>query len=228
MARPIKRGLSYFPLDTDLFADRKIRRLLDKYGCEGTTVYLSVLCEIYAAEGYFIPFSRNLCFDMAYLLHIDCARIEEVLTFCVEIELFNAEALEKHQVLSSEGIQKRYLEVAKRLKRRGDVEALTFEKAPEVISAKTGVISVKTGVITEETQVITDKTRVSGGNKYTKGKGNKIKLNKKETNKEETNFLNLNQESTYESKNQQFNSTNEDTKRQAELRRMREAATADQ
>ncbi|MDR3143208.1 MAG: DUF4373 domain-containing protein [Tannerellaceae bacterium] len=153
MARPIKRGLSYFPLDTDLFGNRKIRRLSDRFGREGMAAYFAVLCEIYAAEGCFISFNRNLCFDIAYMLYPDEARIREILTFCVKIELFDGELLKKYRSLSSEGIQKRYLEVAKRLKRRGDTKVLTFEK--------TEVISEKTGVITEETPVI-------DGNNYTK------------------------------------------------------------
>jgi hypothetical protein len=148
-------------------------------------------------------------------------RIEEIIIFCVEIELFDNVLLEEHQALSSEGIQQRYLEVARRLKRKSDAEALTFEKTAEVISRKTGVISVKTGVITEE-------TRVSGGNNYTKGKGNKIKINKTETNKENSRVIKLNSETTYGTKHEQSGSTDEDAKRQAELDRMREAATANQ
>ena len=35
MARPIKESLSYFPLDSDFFSDRKIRRLLKTFGGEG-------------------------------------------------------------------------------------------------------------------------------------------------------------------------------------------------
>ena len=48
MARPRKRGLAYFPLDTDLFGDRKIQRLLKKYGNDGVMTYLAVLCETYS------------------------------------------------------------------------------------------------------------------------------------------------------------------------------------
>ena len=47
MARPLKKGLGYFPLDTDLYSDRKIQRLLRKYGCKGICIYLAILCEIY-------------------------------------------------------------------------------------------------------------------------------------------------------------------------------------
>ena len=54
MARPLKKGLGYFPLDTDLYSDRKIQRLLRKYGCKGICIYLAILCEIYREKGYYI------------------------------------------------------------------------------------------------------------------------------------------------------------------------------
>jgi hypothetical protein len=217
MARPIKRGLSYFPLNTDLFGNRKIRRLLDRYGCEGATAYLSVLCEIYAEEGYFVPFNRNLCFDIAYLLHLDETRIEEILAFCVNIELFDTEILAKHQALSSQGIQKRYIEVAKRLNRKGVTEALTFEKAPGIFSKETGVSSKETGVLLEE-------TGVSSRNNPTKG--NKKKIKKEKTKKENSKVGTVKIETKHETKSKQASSTDEDAERNAELRRMFEAATA--
>jgi hypothetical protein len=221
MARPFKRGLSYFPVNTDWLNNRKIRRLLDKYGCEGATVYSAALCEIYAREGYFIPFSRNLCFDIAYLLHIDEVRVEEILSFCVKVELFDAKILEKHQALSSKGIQKRYLEVAKRLKRRGDTDVLTFEKA-EDITGKTEVITGKIPPITEENRVI-------DGDKYTKGKGKGKGKEKKEIlNKENLKINNFRNKTTYGTENEQFTSSDDDAKRRAELCRMREVATANQ
>jgi hypothetical protein len=228
MSRPIKRGLSYFPLDTDLLGNRKIRRLLDKFGCEGTMAYFTVLCEIYTVEGYFVPFSRNLCFDIAYLLHMNEARIEEIIMFCVEIELFDAEMLEKHRALSSEGIQKRYLEVAKRLNRKDTMEGLTFEKTQKVSSKKTRVSSKETGVYYEETGISYEETGVYSHENPTKGKGNKIK-EKKETKKKEILVINqFKNKTSYEQENEPFNSRDENAKRQAELDRMREAATTNQ
>jgi hypothetical protein len=226
MARPIKRGLSYFPLDTDWLGNRKIRRLLDKYGCEGTTVYFAVLSEIYAVEGYFIPFSRNLCFDLAYLLHLNEERMEEILTFCVEIELFDAERMEKQHVLSSESIQKRYVEVAKRLNRKDTMETLTFEKTQNVSSNKTRVYYEETGVCCEETGISSNKTRVYSHEKPTKGKGNKKKIKKEEIKEEILRLKNNQYKNEYGTEHQQLTSTNEDAERHAELCRMREAATA--
>lgn len=55
MARPLKKGLGYFPLDTNMLSDRKIQRLVHRYGCKGICTYLTVLCEIYGERGYYIP-----------------------------------------------------------------------------------------------------------------------------------------------------------------------------
>jgi hypothetical protein len=229
MARPIKRGLSYFPLDVDLLGNRKIRRLLDKFGCEGMTVYFSVLCEIYAVEGYFIPFSRNLCFDIAYLLHMNEMRIEEILTFCVEIELFDAEMLEKYQALSSEGIQKRYLEVAKRLNRKDTMEGLTFERTQKVSSKKTRVSYEEIGVSCEKSGFYLKETGVySHENPTKKRKENKIKTTKEEEEEKKPRVIILNSRNEYGTKFEQPTSADEDAQRKAELDRMREAATANQ
>jgi hypothetical protein len=228
MARPIKRGLSYFPLDTDWLGNRKIRRLLDKYGCEGTTVYFAVLSEIYAVEGYFIPFSRNLCFDIAYLLHIDEVHVKEILTFCVEVELFDAGLLKEHQSLSSESIQKRYLEVAKRLNRKDTMETFTFEKTPNVSSKKTRVSFEETGVYLKETGISSKETGVSSHENPTKGKGNKKEIKKEKIKKEILVVGNLKNNERYGTENEQLTSTDDDAKRQAELRRMREIAIANQ
>jgi hypothetical protein len=190
MARPIKRGLTYFPLDVDLFGNRKIRRLIDKFGCEGALVYFAILCETYAVEGYFIPYRRTLCFDIAYLLHLDEACVKEVLTFCVKIELFDAKMLKKNQVLSSVSIQKRYLEVAKRLRRRGDTEVLNFESI--------GVIAEQNKVIAEQTPVVVEQTPIIVSNKYTKERKEKeIKTNKEKTKKEILVINNLKREKSY-------------------------------
>ena len=54
MARPRKAGLSYFPLDSDIFADKDIRALISRFGSEGFTIYAYILCAIYRDEGYYL------------------------------------------------------------------------------------------------------------------------------------------------------------------------------
>ena len=53
MARPIKKGLDYFPLDTDLLSNRKIRQIKRKYESDAFLLYIALLCDIYV-NGYYI------------------------------------------------------------------------------------------------------------------------------------------------------------------------------
>ena len=70
MSRPIKKGLSYFPLDTDMLSDRKIRRLFQNYGCEGFSTYMAILCEAYGTTGYYIRYTDDFCFDIGFTLNL--------------------------------------------------------------------------------------------------------------------------------------------------------------
>ena len=57
MARPIKKGLSYFPKDVDYYEDFKIMDLMNEYGPLGQTIYDVVISMIYR-EGYFLEFKN--------------------------------------------------------------------------------------------------------------------------------------------------------------------------
>lgn len=114
MARPLKKGLSYFPLDTDFLSDRKIQRLSSAYGCSGICIYVCALCDIYGGSGYYVYYSSDFCFDLGFTLGLNEKLVEEVMAFCVQIRLFDSELLEKKQVLTSAGIQLRFREISKR------------------------------------------------------------------------------------------------------------------
>ena len=47
MARPNKEGLDYFPFDTNLFQDIRIRKLIKYQSGKAVTVYALLLCIIY-------------------------------------------------------------------------------------------------------------------------------------------------------------------------------------
>ena len=105
MSRPIKKGLSYFPLDTDMLSDRKIRRLFQNYGCEGFSTYMAILCEAYGTTGYYIRYTDDFCFDIGFTLNLKEEQIREIIGFCVEIRLFNQELFALQGILTSFGIQ---------------------------------------------------------------------------------------------------------------------------
>ena len=60
MARPIKKGLSYFPFDVDIFKEVKIRILMANYGANGVLLYIYLLTAVYN-NGYYIKCNEDLC-----------------------------------------------------------------------------------------------------------------------------------------------------------------------
>lgn len=126
MARPSRRGLGYFPFDTDFLDDRKIRRLSQKFKNEGVMTYIAALCEIYSTNGYYIPFLPETCFDIGFSIHLEEKEVEEILLYCVEIRLFDRERFEQNSVLTSRGIQSRYCEIC-RICGRKKMPSFTFD-----------------------------------------------------------------------------------------------------
>lgn len=120
MARPKQIGLSYFPMDTGIFSDRKIRKLLKTFGAPGYLVYNFVLCEIYKDKGYFVECNEDFLFDIADTLNLNEVTVKDIIRFCSQNLLFDNSIYQDSNVLTSSGIQKRYLEV----KSRSEVEIL--------------------------------------------------------------------------------------------------------
>jgi hypothetical protein len=157
MARPIKKGLDYFPQDIDIHSDRKIRRLLLRYSSLGYLIYEYIKCQCYKENGYWLLYDCEYCTDIIYNLNlkVDCDAVNEIVMFCIEISLFDKEIYEKHNVLTSIGIQKRYFE-AKRRKTQLKDFCLIRDFINELL-----IIATKTPVIETETKVIETKTKVN-------------------------------------------------------------------
>jgi len=114
MARTLKEGLDYYPLECDFYRDRKVRKLIKYFGTKGVSIYTFLLCEIYRDKGYYITVDMDLVFDVADGLDIEQPDVFKVIKYCLDINLFDRRKYNKHNILSSFGIQKRYKEVKKR------------------------------------------------------------------------------------------------------------------
>ena len=173
MARPLKKGLGYFPLDTDFLSDRKIRRLVQKYKSEGIATYLAILCEIYGTTGYYVRYSEDFCFDIGFTLNLREERVRAIITLCVETRLFDKRLFEEHGILTSRGIQIRFREIYKRNGIRIAPEwELPAENGNEE-AANPPISGAETPVIATETPVSATITLVSAAKTPIKGKGNK-------------------------------------------------------
>lgn len=107
MPRPQKKGLDYFPLDVDFLSDRKIKILKSRYGADGITLYIYLLCEIYR-NGYYLKVDDDFYFLIADDLGMDRNKVQQVLRFLLERSLFDNTLFQSDTVLTSAGIQRRF------------------------------------------------------------------------------------------------------------------------
>lgn len=112
MARPIKKGLSYFPFDVDIFKNVKIRILMANYGANGVLLYIYLLTAIYN-NGYYIKCNEDLLYVASADLGVSPQKAREIIQFCCKRSLFDDDLFRNRQALSSVGIQRRYQEMVK-------------------------------------------------------------------------------------------------------------------
>lgn len=152
MARPKKVGLEYFPFDVDFFHDIKIRKLIKFQGGKAISVYALLLCIIYK-QGYYMRWDKELPFIVSELTGFEEVYIQEVIKNCLSLGLFDLRMFENHKVLTSKGIQERYIEICQRVKRKVVIDEFTC-----VSSEETPVYSEETLVSSEETPVYSAKS----------------------------------------------------------------------
>lgn len=115
MARPKKDGLDYFPLDTDIFSDEKVRILKARYGTDGIALYLYVLCRIYR-NGYYARYDDDFEYVAAEELQMSVAKVKQVMTFLFSRSLLTkivSKLVIPDTIITSHGIQRRYQQAVK-------------------------------------------------------------------------------------------------------------------
>lgn len=117
MARPLKTGLSYFPLDVDFFNDDKIELISSEFGAKGEVIAIRLLCQIYR-NGYFYQWGKDesLLFAKRVGNGVTGALVDEVVAGLVKRSFFDERVFNRFKILTSKGIQKRYLEAKDRAK----------------------------------------------------------------------------------------------------------------
>ena len=108
-------GLPYFPLMCQL--DDKIDLIEAEYGLTGFAVIIKLFQKIYGGEGYFCPWTNEVQLLLSRQLAIDTKLLKKIADSAAERGIFSQELLKTHCILTSHGIQERYLEAASRRKK---------------------------------------------------------------------------------------------------------------
>lgn len=156
MARPLSRGIEYYPLDVDFLNDLKIKKIMKSCGPNSIAIIILLLGNIYGDEGYFMKWDEDVCFLVADAVGAKEVYVKEVLKKCLQVDLFSSELLEKFKIITSKGIQKRFFEITKRRKRENLINEYLLVNVTE-----TGVIVAETPITVAETGVIDSKSTQS-------------------------------------------------------------------
>ena len=149
MARPLSRGIEYYPLDVDFLNDLKIKKIMKSCGPNSIAIIILLLGNIYGDEGYFMKWDEDVCFLVADAVGAKEVYVKEVLKKCLQVDLFSVDLFEKYKIITSKGIQKRFFEITKRRKRENLIDDYLLVNVTEtrVIVAETPITVAETGVI---------------------------------------------------------------------------------
>jgi len=143
MARPIRHGIDYFPLDVDTDQDDKLAMIIGEFGIKGEIIYIKLLAWIYKNGGYYtswnemeeLKFAKRVAYIDGALVNL----IKEIVQRCCKWGLFDKPVFDAFRILTSQRIQKTWVEATRKRKDRviqkeiwliGDNGALQAEETP--------------------------------------------------------------------------------------------------
>ena len=116
MARPKAKGVEYFPLDVGFLSDLKIRKIMLSHGPASIAVLIYIFAAIYKDEGYFMSIKDDEISLIALDTNLDADYVKQVINRACEVELFSFRIYDNFRILTSEGVQNRYLKITERRK----------------------------------------------------------------------------------------------------------------
>ena len=157
MARPLKQGIDYFPLSVDFLRDIKVRKIKRACGPYTVEILLCLLGNIYRETGYYIGWDEDTMFLVADEVGAKEGLVEETVNKAVQVGFFNQEKFNEYRILTSNGIQKRYLEATKK---RKEVVISDIYLVNDTINEEETLVN---GVDNEQSKV--NKSKVNKNNK---------------------------------------------------------------
>lgn len=113
MARPIKDGVDYFPLDVAL--DEKFELIEAEFGLIGFAVVVKLYQRIYE-RGYYCEWTNEVALLFGHKIGLGGNAVSEIVAAAIRRGIFDKDMFDKYGILTSKGIQKRYFEAVARRK----------------------------------------------------------------------------------------------------------------
>ena len=168
MARKAVTELRYYPVDVNRVRDTKVRAVIRTRGFVAYYIYDVLLSMIYGDKGYYMEWTEDALMEVA-----DCARCEEdelmdILGEMLRRKLFDMELFSQCNVLTSAGIQRRYLQAMKERVRRRSSEMILIqpeyllleEREIRELTASSGNIQEESGFLPEEKEFLPEESGI--------------------------------------------------------------------
>lgn len=112
-----KYHLDWFKMDVAM--DTKIELLEAEFGLKGFAIFVKLLQRIYGGQGYYCEWNEEVRLLFSRRVGEGCNLVSEVVDSAIKRGLFDRTLYEKYSILTSEGIQERYLDA---INKRGSIE----------------------------------------------------------------------------------------------------------
>jgi hypothetical protein len=140
MGRPFKSGVEYFPLDVNM--DDEIELIEAEHGIVGFGILIKLYQKIYA-NNYWIKWSKKPLIVFSKRINVDINSINDIINSCLEWGIFDRKIYEKHSVITSKGIQKRFFEIVKRRNRIEVIKEYLTSDPPKSLKSKIVFVDIK-------------------------------------------------------------------------------------
>ena len=111
-------GINYFPVGVNFMEENAMEVIEAKYGIKGSAIVLKLLCKIYK-EGYFIRWDEEQCLIFANKAgrEVQAAEVQGIIEILFIKGILDRNSYLENGILTSESIQKVWMEATKRRKR---------------------------------------------------------------------------------------------------------------
>ena len=111
-------GINYFPVGVNFMEENAMEVIEAKYGIKGPAIVLKLLCKIYK-EGYYIRWDEEQCLIFANKAgrEVQAAEVQGIIEILFIKGIMDRNSYLENGILTSESIQKVWMEATKRRKR---------------------------------------------------------------------------------------------------------------
>ena len=184
MARKLKVGLDYFPIDTDILLEPKIKKLMKLFGAEFLSIYICFLTMVYSS-GYYLEMSIDELADSIWTsldfknFELDVSFVKAILQKMSEAHMIDSLSAEFDGVITSKAIQKQFLASTYRRKKAERPHWLLTPEEEESVSKFYGINANNNSINVDINEDNADINPINA-NRSTQSKSKKEKKSKKE------------------------------------------------